>query len=404
MPELVHIAGAAWESSMNQRDQPNRRDFLVQTAGVAGTVSALAGSASAMAQTPTCPPVPVIDPAEPLASYWERHVCELGTVAFPDELSNPVVMERHQIYCLLLMKLIYRFRNGNKFGPVGTYPFRGAQKEGGQSGNGPFRYHGDLFESSDPQRVSWNRYLGHNIACLAVDGKGEIIDFEFNHNAFFRSSAEHAESRMVRRLFNLANVFDKWKTGEPLPGKSRAASLSDVTLYTSLESCAQCSGVMSLANVKQVVYLQRDYTAYIIGNIMFNLAPKVTPLPIPASQMGLDYFDKLNQSFKDFNAKVLKAQNENNKQEAFFIPPNGGDPLYAADITSYLCTDDAFALFGKGGDQFSNLATGKVKLAHGDATPAGQPDAWSNQKCLDEAGRFYDYADVEGFRGSPHKL
>jgi tRNA(Arg) A34 adenosine deaminase TadA len=389
---------------MDQHDQPNRRDFLVRTAGVAGTVSALAGAAPAAAQAQMCPPVPVIDPAEPLASYWEKHVCELAQVAFPDDLSNQVVMERHQIYCLLLMKLMHRFWNGNKFGPVGTYPTREAQKESGQSGNGPFRYRGDMFESSDPQRVSWNRYLGHNIACLAVDGKGEIIDFEFNHNAVFRSSAEHAESRMVRRLFSLANVFDKWKTGEPLPGKSRAASLSDVTLYTSLESCAQCSGVMSLANVKQVVYLQRDYTAYVIGNIMFNLAPKVTPLPIPASKIGLDYFDKLNDAFKVFNAKVLKAKSDGNKQEAFFVSPNGSDAIYDGGITSFLCTDEGFKLFGEGGDKFSDLVAGKAKLAHGSSVPPNQANAWNNQKCLEEAGRFYDYADVEGYRGSPHKL
>jgi tRNA(Arg) A34 adenosine deaminase TadA len=384
---------------MDQHEQPNRRDFLVGTAGVAGSVSALAASTSALAQTQTCPPVPVIDPAEPLASYWQKQVCELGTVAFPDDLSRPEMMERHQIYCLLLMKLMHRFWNGNKFGPMGTYAHRDAQKEAGQSDAGPFRYRGDMFESSDPLRVSWNRYLGHNIACLAVDGKGEIIDFEFNHNAFFRSSAEHAESRMVRRLFNLANVFDKWKTGEPLPGKSRAASLSDVTLYTSLESCAQCSGVMSLAGVKRVVYLQRDYTAYVIGNIMFNLAPKVTPLPIPASLIGLDYFDRLNKAFRDFNAELLT------QKEPFFTPPEGkGDPQFDAGITSFLCTDEAFSLFGEGGAKFSDLVDKKAKLAYGNATPAGQSDAWSNQMCLDEAGRFYNYADVEGFRGSPHKL
>ena len=64
--------------------------------------------------------------------------------------------------------------------------------------------------------------------------------------------------------------------------------MNAVTLYTSLESCAQCSGVMSLAGIKQIVYLQNDFTAYKIGNIMYNLANrsetmdsegKVTSLP-----------------------------------------------------------------------------------------------------------------------------
>src|SRR6267378_2442807 len=125
--------------------------------------------------------------------------------------------------------------NGNKRGPLGTYPWRVNQLV--EKGI----YRGDLFPNDllDPLRVRWDRYLGHNIACIAVDGRGEIIDFEFNHNDFFRSSAEHAEARMVRRLFGLADIRDSWRTGERLPKKSRAFSLKDVTLYTSLESCAQ---------------------------------------------------------------------------------------------------------------------------------------------------------------------
>ena len=49
---------------------------------------------------------------------------------------------------------------------------------------------------------------------------------------------------MVRRLFSLTDIFDSWKTGpnwksgERIRDKSHAVSLSDVTLYTSLESCA----------------------------------------------------------------------------------------------------------------------------------------------------------------------
>jgi hypothetical protein len=28
----------------------------------------------------------------------------------------------------------------------------------------------------------------------------------------------------------------------------------------------------------------------------------------------------------------------------------------------------------------------------------------TNQECLDRAKAFYNYADIEGYRGSPHKL
>ena len=385
----------------------NRRKFLAQGVGAAGVASALAGASPV--QSKDAPAPPVIDSDAPLARYWQRPVYQLADVDLTSaarELAAEQIKERHRIYCLLLMKLIHRFWNGNKHGPIGLYPQRTAQREETQDRHSTsFRYRGDMFTSPDPLRVSWDRYLGHNIACLAVDAKGEIIDFEFNHNDFFRSSAEHAESRMVRRLFSLADIFDNWKTGQAIPGKSRAFSLTDVTLYTSLESCAQCSGVMSLGRVKQVIFLQRDFTTYVIGNIMYNLAGRdgdnlpLAPLPIPASAVDLPYFDKLNAEYTGFHDALLMAQNRNDKSAAFFVAPEAGLVDYSPSITSYLCTDSAFFIFGQGGDEFDNM-----RVSDDNSKEVGDDGVWTNGKCLREAKRFYQYADVEGYRGSPHKL
>jgi tRNA(Arg) A34 adenosine deaminase TadA len=347
-----------------------------------------------------------------LRSYWEKNVSQLTDVsagitkAAPDLLSD-VGRERHRIYCYLLMKLIHRFWNGNKRGPVGKYPLRESQKLAGD------RYQGDMFASPmrDPLRVSWDRYLGHNIACIAVDGHGHIIDFEFNHNDFFRSSAEHAEARMVRRLFGLANIPDYWETGDPLPKKSRAFSLKDVTLYTSLESCAQCSGVMSLGRVKQVVYLQNDPGAYMVGNIMFNLAGQengdkssLAAIPIPASVVGVTQHRELNDSYNKFMVDIAQAEKEKDQSKAFFVPPGyGSDPAltidYGNSITSFLCTDAALGIFKAGTECFDDL-----QLDYGGEKYRDEKETLTNQGVLEHARKFYEYADVEGFRGSPHKL
>lgn len=407
---------------MSTDDGINRRDMIVKTAGVAGVAGALtgAGLTPALALNPQ-PLPPGFADQEPLIDNWGRQLNEVVDVTAtlksdaPD-LAEEGGRERHRIYSYLLMKLITRFWNGNKKGALGHYPQRLKQI----TARNPERYRGDQLSNPGNNRFEWDRYLGHNIACLAVDGNGEIIDFDFNHNEFFRSSAEHAEARMVRRLFSLTSIFDNWKVGTPISGKPRAAQLNDVTLYTSLESCAQCSGVMSLAGIKQIIYMQNDFTAYKIGNIMYNLANRnpirdakgnpvqdsqgkpVTlpgaPIPIAGSEIQLVEFDQLNKANLEFFNNSNAAQAANNKEGAFFIPEKG-EPLYDNTITSFLCSDAALDIFNRGAGKLDNKP-GSPSWKPKNATP----ETLTNEQCWEHTKKFYDYADIEGYRGSPHKL
>jgi tRNA(Arg) A34 adenosine deaminase TadA len=406
---------------MSTDNKINRRKLIVQTAGAIGAAGAVAGAEVAPASAQTTRPLPPgFDVQKPLIENWNKplhQVVEVDLRKDAPELADAADRERHRVYCYLLMKLIHRFWNGNKRGPLGNYPLRAQQRDLTQLPQALPRYRGDMIENADGLRINWDRYIGHNIACLAVDGNGEIIDLDFNHNELFRSSAEHAESRMVRRLFSLTNIFDSWRTGLPIADKPRAASLNDVTFYTSLESCAQCSGVMSLAGVKQIVYLQNDFTAYKIGNIMYNLANrldaidpqgKVTsfpgaPIPIAASEIGLDEFSRLNEAYLRFanNIVAAGATNPPDLAGAFFIPEHG-KPDFDPSITSFLCTDEAATIFAGGGQKLDilKLENGTWKFPN----KAGDDDVLSNAECLKHARKFYQYADVEGYRGSPHKL
>ena len=395
---------------MSDSDKLNRRDFIVTTAGATGALASATTIASAQQADPLDPG---FDQQDPLKQYWTKPLGEIVHVDYSKDakdLERPESQERHRIYSYLLMKLIHRFWNGNKNGPIGSYPQRVQQLDAAGSN----RYRGDINERSDKSHIPWDRYLGHNIACIAVDGLGHIIDFDFNHNAFFRSSAEHAESRLVRRLFSLTDIFDSWKTGPHVDAKPHAALLSEVTLYTSLESCAQCSGVMSLAGIKQIVYMQNDFTAYKIGNIMYNLANRTpikddngnvtgsipsAPVPIPGSKVGISEFDKLNQGNLDFIARM------NAGSEPFFKSGNfvDRDP----SITSFLCTDTAFDIFKAGGGNLDNLQLqfGSYRFPVQDPLPEDLTKrALTNDECLAQARKFFEYVDVEGYRGSPHKL
>jgi tRNA(Arg) A34 adenosine deaminase TadA len=235
-----------------------------------------------------------------LSPFWSGTVqqfAELQTNVF-----SPEEQERHRIYSLLLLSMIYDKWNGNKYGEVGNYVEWRENQEIGTTPGGQRIYGG-------------GSYLGHNIAALAVDAEGRIIDFDFNHNQVFDSTVEHAESRLVRRVFALNQVYDPWFALDsdqstptapegarrarrgyarrnlfataiskpPVPPNTAvdpkteitatspvpyASLLKDVTIYTSLESCAQCSGIMCLGSVKDIVYLQWDQGQFLVGNMM----------------------------------------------------------------------------------------------------------------------------------------
>lgn len=343
------------------------------------------------------PQSPPTDPKDPLTTYWTRQVADLAQVE--NTQISPEAGERHTIFSLLVMALVADAFNGNKRGATGQYPWRETQKID------ETRYGGDPWG---------DRYLGHNIASLAVDGRGEIVDFEFNHNELYNSSAEHAEARLVRRIFNLNQGFDHWQTIAPddIVAVPYANVLSAVTVYTSLESCAQCSGIMTLGNVKSVVYLQSDPGQYRIGNILFNLSNPLdyskpsTFLPNPAKPstkygapepIGADLFGfmaktQLEDAYKAFAADVGEAKP--------FFRPKAGKVDTSNSITSFLCTDASKSIFD---DAAARLGT--LILAHPDYAPPspGRRASLSNSDVLKQARLFRPYAARRARRGTSHR-
>lgn len=323
--------------------------------------------------------VPPPDVVGPLKERWSEPLGAIATLA-PLDLPEGQA-ERHRIYCLLLMALVAHYWSPLKRGRRGGYPWC-------EPPQGPY-------PGCD--------YLGHNIAALGVDGKGHVLDFEFNHNAIFDSSAEHAEARLVRRLYSLAHISDTWNP-TTVAGQGgnrerpRYVNLSDVTVYTSLESCSQCSGAMMLAQVKEVVYLQTDPDAFWIGRILHNLSTDKlkAPLPIAGSEVGLDHFAELNAAYTSFKRGV-------GADRPFFVPDDPGEPDLFPSLTSFLCTKEALAAFERGARDFDALAQGAAPR-QADYRPAGAPDAFTNAEAISEAADFLAYAVGHGSRATPHRM
>lgn len=298
--------------------------------------------------------------------------------------------ERHKLYSLLLMSITKFYWNGNKRGREGI--------------NGTYNNHLPVSYGN----YEFNDYLGHNIASIAIDGVGSVIDFEFNHNKIYNSSTEHAESRMVRRVFSLTQINDSWKTSNVHKPKDDARTFEDVTLYTTLESCSQCAGVMALAKVKEIVYLQTDPGMYLIGNILRNLTRKIdeapgshnsllSPMPISGLDINFEHFSKLNENYKEYCTLV---------QDVPFFTPKVGSPEKSPSITSFLCTKYAYEVYNDAFIQFDLLK--KDELSYPDYKPTNSKgeiieSAMPNSSVLNEVKDFYQYATLSGRRATPHK-
>jgi tRNA(Arg) A34 adenosine deaminase TadA len=360
-----------------------------------------------------------------LTSFWTGPLRDFATL--PPEPIEPALRERHRLYSLLAMAVVAAQFNGNKHGDRGDYgAWRSGQLEPGVAA---------------PARIyRGGTYIGHNIAALAVDARGNVVDYDFNHNEVFNSSVEHAESRLVRRMFSLAQIFDPWRQWRAAAGTGAAAGaiqpsvapgtflftarpeaddaaglgagvsrkgygtlLSDVTIYTSLESCAQCSGIMALANVREIVYLQYDQGQYLIGNLMYRATRRGgagarssgAPRPIPGSDFGFEWYDKLNAANVDFGKRVAKAP--------FYREPGFTDK--SASVTSFLCTDRALEIYRDAVATLDSTATTEhPDYRRGDHQGHPVDGALSNAEVLAAVKRFLEYARTQGGRGTQHRV
>jgi tRNA(Arg) A34 adenosine deaminase TadA len=314
-------------------------------------------------------PAPPIDNPQ-LAKYWNLPVSTLCTLQPPISV-QPEMQERHRLYQYLLMAIGWFYWCGYKDGRFGTYPWN------------------DPPTNADPVWLS-SDYRGHNIVALAADAQGHVVDFDLNHNKLFNSSAEHAEARLVRRLYGLASVGGAWAPTDP--ASSSGSTLLGFTVYTSLESCAQCSGIMALAGVSQVVFLQQDPGEYLIGRILHNLTPPSfqAPLPISGYDIALDEFTTLNTDFTTFTQKVASTP--------FWISADGSQKDTSPSITSFLCTGQARGVYRSGGEKLPDA------LDYPNYTPPGISGALSNGQVQSACEDFLDYAVKVALRGTPHTI
>jgi len=119
-------------------------------------------------------------------------------------ITNPVQIEIDEIFSLLAYSIVYA----------------------------------DWQEDSIPR----NKRRGYNIGCVLVNSQNEPVHHALNCVGVTNNSTQHGEVRLITEYLDLVESFD----------------LKNYTIYTTLEPCAMCAGMMTMTLVTRTVYGQND--------------------------------------------------------------------------------------------------------------------------------------------------
>ncbi len=102
---------------------------------------------------------------------------------------------------------------------------------------------------------------GHNIGAVLVDPAGLPVAFARNESSGRRDLTEHAELRLMRGR---------------IAAQPERTELAKHCIYTTLEPCVMCAGMMLMTNIRRAVFAQPDPH---YGGVFDRLAAGAKPYP-----------------------------------------------------------------------------------------------------------------------------
>ena len=92
------------------------------------------------------------------------------------------------------------------------------------------------------QNADRDNNRGYNIGSILVNGQNDVVYWARNSVNITRNMTQHGEVRLIDGYLK----------------SNHQKALEGYTIYSTLEPCAMCSGMMFLTNVDRVVYGQKD--------------------------------------------------------------------------------------------------------------------------------------------------
>lgn len=185
-----------------------------------------------------------------------------------------------------------------------------------------------VFKNWQSESTAKDDVRGYNIGSVLVDKNGNVVHWARNCVGYNINGTQHGEIRLMTNYLSTVLRRDE-KTGKPL------RNLEGYTIYTSLEPCAMCSGMMVLQSVGRTVYGQTDP----------GYGKALERLQVDSSLFGKGY--------KPYPRPVVsvKATNEYcQKLDCYYMEQLKKDP--SASITDWLRSKDARDIYQKANDAF----------------------------------------------------
>lgn len=162
---------------------------------------------------------------------------------------------------------------------------------------------------------------GYNVASVLTSPDNEVLDWGINTVNDAENCTQHGEVRLMTRYLDKDGIY----------------SLKDHNIYTTLEPCAMCAGMMTMASVKRSINGQRDYYySKALERLSFDSEKIGGYPPYPRIVASEETPSKYGQILDDAYQDYIKAGNK-------------------AIITKFLATPEAKKVFAEAAESFKNF-------------------------------------------------
>ena len=175
-----------------------------------------------------------------------------------------------------------------------------------------------VFKNWQSEKIPRNKRRGYNIAALLVDSNLHPVCAALNSITLLDDATQHGEVRAITGYLKNAGGFN----------------LKGFTVYTTLEPCVMCAGMMTMTTVKRNVYGQHDVEySKAFERLAIDTRPiggfKPYPRRVEAEASGSPFCAKLDSAYQIF------LETDSEKILAKFLTSEEARKIYQEAYTSF---------------------------------------------------------------------